>query len=270
MSKRTNPSDNKFHVGNGGDGKHYWLTPPSKRSATMDKLVPVPESVLWDAIAALERAETHITVKQKSNAAMALRLAAAPAPEPAAELLAQKERDRQYHMDAINRLASFLGFHGTSFEVVQAAIDNITRLAKPEPAEQYEGKPEFVDVVWKDGLVGRNQAARTLNWNNVVTWFPVIVEPTSSAVPLLTEAEIDSAAAFLMFKKAYTPQDVFAQAKLAIRLQAVVDAEPVAWMIELEDSQYPVDSLDDPQAIDDLTNSGATAVPLVYATKGKS
>jgi hypothetical protein len=22
------PEDNKFHVGNGGDGKHYWLTPP--------------------------------------------------------------------------------------------------------------------------------------------------------------------------------------------------------------------------------------------------
>lgn len=22
------PSNNKFHVGNGGDGKHYWLTPP--------------------------------------------------------------------------------------------------------------------------------------------------------------------------------------------------------------------------------------------------
>ena len=28
--KRTSmdPSDNKFHVGNGDDGKHYWLTPP--------------------------------------------------------------------------------------------------------------------------------------------------------------------------------------------------------------------------------------------------
>ena len=23
------PADNKFHVGNGGDGKHYWLTPPA-------------------------------------------------------------------------------------------------------------------------------------------------------------------------------------------------------------------------------------------------
>ena len=22
------PSDNKFHIGNGGNGKHYWLTPP--------------------------------------------------------------------------------------------------------------------------------------------------------------------------------------------------------------------------------------------------
>lgn len=24
----TNPEDNKFHAGNGEDGKHYWLTPP--------------------------------------------------------------------------------------------------------------------------------------------------------------------------------------------------------------------------------------------------
>ena len=23
------PQENKFHVGNGADGKHYWLTPPS-------------------------------------------------------------------------------------------------------------------------------------------------------------------------------------------------------------------------------------------------
>jgi hypothetical protein len=27
------PSDNKFHVGNGEDGKHYWLTPPELYSA---------------------------------------------------------------------------------------------------------------------------------------------------------------------------------------------------------------------------------------------
>jgi len=25
---QTKPEDNKFHVGNGSDGKHYWLTPP--------------------------------------------------------------------------------------------------------------------------------------------------------------------------------------------------------------------------------------------------
>jgi hypothetical protein len=23
------PAENKFHVGNGEDGKHYWLTPPA-------------------------------------------------------------------------------------------------------------------------------------------------------------------------------------------------------------------------------------------------
>ena len=26
--KPLHPSDNKFHKGSGGDGKHYWLTPP--------------------------------------------------------------------------------------------------------------------------------------------------------------------------------------------------------------------------------------------------
>ena len=25
---QTKPADNKFHVGNGDDGRHYWLTPP--------------------------------------------------------------------------------------------------------------------------------------------------------------------------------------------------------------------------------------------------
>lgn len=39
-----------------------------------------------------------------------------------------EEKDRQYHMDAINKLASFLGLHGTSFEVVKAAMDNMSRL----------------------------------------------------------------------------------------------------------------------------------------------
>lgn len=27
--RRLNPADNKFHLGNGSDGKHYWLTPPA-------------------------------------------------------------------------------------------------------------------------------------------------------------------------------------------------------------------------------------------------
>jgi hypothetical protein len=26
--KQMNPDENKFHKGNGSDGKHYWLTPP--------------------------------------------------------------------------------------------------------------------------------------------------------------------------------------------------------------------------------------------------
>lgn len=28
MSRELHPSENKFHVGNGEDGKHYWITPP--------------------------------------------------------------------------------------------------------------------------------------------------------------------------------------------------------------------------------------------------
>lgn len=38
--------------------------------------VSVAVEVLWDAVAALERAEHHVTGKQKSDAATALRLAA--------------------------------------------------------------------------------------------------------------------------------------------------------------------------------------------------
>lgn len=49
--------------------------------------------------------------------------------EEVEEALRAKDRDRHYHMDAINRLASFLAFHGTSFEVIEAAIANIKRLA---------------------------------------------------------------------------------------------------------------------------------------------
>jgi hypothetical protein len=29
MTARLSPEANKFHVGNGSDGKHYWLTPPA-------------------------------------------------------------------------------------------------------------------------------------------------------------------------------------------------------------------------------------------------
>lgn len=29
MAENLPPEKNKFHVGNGSDGKHYWLTPPA-------------------------------------------------------------------------------------------------------------------------------------------------------------------------------------------------------------------------------------------------
>jgi hypothetical protein len=32
MDRATKPHENKFHVGNGEDGKHYWLTPPALRA----------------------------------------------------------------------------------------------------------------------------------------------------------------------------------------------------------------------------------------------
>jgi len=31
------PADNKFHLGNGSDGKHYWLTPPDLCAARRGK-----------------------------------------------------------------------------------------------------------------------------------------------------------------------------------------------------------------------------------------
>lgn len=34
------PADNKFHVGNGADGKHYWLTPPALATALSIKFGP--------------------------------------------------------------------------------------------------------------------------------------------------------------------------------------------------------------------------------------
>ena len=41
MSKKTlNPEENKFHKGNGEDGKHYWLTPPQLLQALTAKYGP--------------------------------------------------------------------------------------------------------------------------------------------------------------------------------------------------------------------------------------
>jgi hypothetical protein len=31
--KKLAPAENKFHTGNGSDGKHYWLTPPELMEA---------------------------------------------------------------------------------------------------------------------------------------------------------------------------------------------------------------------------------------------
>ena len=52
--------------------------------------------------------------------------------------LDDKELDRQYHMNAINKLARFLSLTGTSDAIVQAAMDNMTRMA--EAARQGKGE----------------------------------------------------------------------------------------------------------------------------------
>lgn len=58
MSHQNNlaPSENKFHVGNGEDGKHYWLTPPalmaelqSEFSFTFDPC-PYPKPEQFDGL----------------------------------------------------------------------------------------------------------------------------------------------------------------------------------------------------------------------------
>ena len=48
----------------------------------------------------------------------------------AQEQLAKKESDRQYHMNAINRLARFLAISGTSDNMIEAAMDNMKRFAR--------------------------------------------------------------------------------------------------------------------------------------------
>jgi hypothetical protein len=71
-----------------------------------------------------------------------------------------KERDRQYHMDAINRLASFLAFHGTSFEVVQAAMDNMSRMKSELAAAQAQRDKALVALnsikeYWEEDITNR-------------------------------------------------------------------------------------------------------------------
>jgi len=51
-----NPEDNKFHRGNGGDGKHYWLTPPEVYAPLNNEFgftfdpCPYPKPDDWDGL----------------------------------------------------------------------------------------------------------------------------------------------------------------------------------------------------------------------------
>ena len=56
MASKVAPAENKFHVGNGSDGKHYWLTPPelmadlqAKYSFTFDAC-PFPKPDGFDGL----------------------------------------------------------------------------------------------------------------------------------------------------------------------------------------------------------------------------
>lgn len=60
------PSDNKFHVGNGDDGKHYWLTPPDlyrrldeRFGFTFDPC-PYPKPDDFDGLAAAWGASNYV------------------------------------------------------------------------------------------------------------------------------------------------------------------------------------------------------------------
>lgn len=88
------------------------------------------------------------------------------------ELAAEREKvrelegNRQYHMNAINRLAKFLAFWGTSDDVIDAAMDNMKRFTR-EPAdlrtrleaaerdaETFAALPFIVEYRRKDGVLG--------------------------------------------------------------------------------------------------------------------
>ena len=87
------------------------------------------ETTLTESRAECERlrAQCQEEIRLRSEAATRA-IAAETECERLREQLAAKERDRHYHMDAINRLAAFLAISGTSFEVIQAAMDNMTRM----------------------------------------------------------------------------------------------------------------------------------------------
>ena len=56
----------------------------------------------------------------------------------------RKESDRQYHMNAINRLAKFLGFRGTSDDVIEQAADIIKRFIRER--EQAEARVNVLEA----------------------------------------------------------------------------------------------------------------------------
>ena len=56
----------------------------------------------------------------------------------------RKESDRQYHMNAINRLAKFLGFRGTSDDVIEQAADIIKRFIRER--EQAEASVKVLEA----------------------------------------------------------------------------------------------------------------------------
>ncbi len=68
MDRASRPDKNKFHVGNGVDGKHYWLTPPELRDELQSEFAfdfdacPFPKPADFDGLTCEWGASTYANI----------------------------------------------------------------------------------------------------------------------------------------------------------------------------------------------------------------